>query len=64
MNQLQTEAMMFFCKQTFGHLYVPIDRVLRAVDIEASNFGITREDYLNLIAEGYVCLSSMYAAIW
>lgn len=50
MNQLQTEAMMFFCKQTFGHLYVPIDRVLRAVDIEASCFGMTREEYLNLVA--------------
>lgn len=51
MNQLQTEAMMFFCKQTFGHLYVPIDRVLRAVDIEASIFGLTRVDYLNFVAE-------------
>lgn len=55
MNQLQTEAMMFFCKQTFGHLYVPIDRVLRAVDIEASGFGMTREEYLNHVAKGY-CL--------
>lgn len=55
MNQLQTEAMMFFCKQTFGHLYIPIDRVLRAVDIEASILGVTREKYLNLVAKGY-CL--------
>lgn len=58
MNQLQTEAMMFFCKQTFGHLYVPIDRVLRAIDIEASDFGMTREDYLNLVAR-YICFSNM-----
>lgn len=58
MNQLQTEAMMFFCKQTFGHLYVPIDRVLRAVDIEASGFDMTREEYLNLVAR-YICFSNM-----
>lgn len=58
MNQLQTEAMMFFCKQTFGHLYVPIDRVLRAVDIEASGFDMTREEYLNLVAR-YICFSDM-----
>lgn len=58
MNQLQTEAMMFFCKQTFGHLYVPIDRVLRAVDIEASDFDMTREEYLNLVAR-YICFSDM-----
>lgn len=62
MNQLQTEAMMFFCKQTFGHLYVPIDRVLRAVDIEASGFGITREEYLNHVAR-YICFSDGYAGI-
>lgn len=54
MNQLQTEAMMFFCKQTFGHLYVPIDRVLRAIDVEASIIGVTREEYLNLVAESGV----------
>lgn len=59
MNQLQTEAMMFFCKQTFGHLYVPIDRVLRAVDIEASGFDMTREEYLNLVAAGHICFSDM-----
>lgn len=58
MNQLQTEAMIFFCKQTFGHLYVPIDRVLRAVDIEASDFDMTREEYLNLVAR-YICFSNM-----
>lgn len=58
MNQLQTEAMMFFCKQTFGHLYVPIDKVLRAVDIEASDFDMTREEYLNLVAR-YICFSDM-----